>query len=366
MSALAAALAAFATAPDGPTSPESSPSPPPQLPIAAPQPQLPPAPASPMPLCHSPVPSLSATISSSSSLSSDELSVLRPNEHLAVLLPKTLWKPDALSAACDNFYCRIRFNIFERRHHCRKCGGVFCASCTTRTTALLDTSNLDFIHPPHKTLISVYDSPTSPVLPSRVCDDCWDQVHGTPTTPRTPDLVRPALIRALSTPIAMLKRPLSSTTSSGESSLSSSVSTPPNDINLAVPITRKPRSLRNAPSLSSLNSRSSRRVALRASHLPLPEPEFERSYGELDAYPLRRSSVLCKATGGGRWEPKQSPIMAGYRVPVPGGKAPFEIEMEQEEREEKARHADVYVRDGDFQYRLIRKPEVSTLSNNSL
>jgi len=76
----------------------------------------------------------------------------------------------------------------------------------------------------------------------------------------------------------------------------------------------------------------------------------EKSYGELDAYPLRRSSVLCKATGGGRWEPKQQTVLCGYRPP--GGKAPFEIELEREEQEAKIRRLNPVVKDGDFQYRF--------------
>lgn len=56
----------------------------------------------------------------------------RANEHLAVLLPKNLWKvsarvrpyctashlrqPDPLASTCDNFYCRVKFTVLERRH----------------------------------------------------------------------------------------------------------------------------------------------------------------------------------------------------------------------------------------------------------
>lgn len=56
----------------------------------------------------------------------------RANEHLAVLLPKNLWKvsalvqlratpshlrqPDTLAFICDNFYCRVKFTVLERRH----------------------------------------------------------------------------------------------------------------------------------------------------------------------------------------------------------------------------------------------------------
>ena len=87
--------------------------------------------------------------------------------------------------------------------------------------------------------------------------------------------------------------------------------------------------------------------------MPLPL-DLERSYGELDAYPLRRSSILCKATGGGRWEPKPCPVLDGYRPPVPGGKAPFEIEMEREEQEARKLRENPIVKDGDFQYRFTR------------
>lgn len=230
----------------------------------------------------------------------------RPNEHLAVLLPKHLWKPDSLASACDNFFCRAQFSLFERRHHCRKCGGVFCHKCSERSLPLLDTRNLPFLHPPRNVSITTYESPESPIVPSRVCDDCWDQIHGCPSTPRTPDLVQ-------SSPISM--QGLSLCTDSGPS-------TPPSD-----PTMRRLRTVRSNSSL-------------RRSTLP------ERSYGELDAYPLRRASLLCKATGGGRWEPKQTTVLVGYRVPVPGGKAPYEHQLEKEAELERLRKENPIIRDG--------------------
>lgn len=113
--------------------------------------------------------------------------------------------------------------------------------------------------------------------------------------------------------------------------------------------------LRQTPSLTSLNSNPhsnapSRRVRVRrTSHLETAaEIEAvlagERSYGELDAYPLKRHSSLCKATGGGRWEPKPVAVHPGYRIP--GCKAPFEEEMEREEAEEMQRRANPIVQDG--------------------
>ncbi|KHN95147.1 Zinc finger, FYVE-type [Metarhizium album ARSEF 1941] len=36
------------------------------------------------------------------------------------------WKPDSESAVCDDPTCKRTFNYFVRRHHCRKCGNIFC------------------------------------------------------------------------------------------------------------------------------------------------------------------------------------------------------------------------------------------------
>ncbi|KAF6765892.1 FYVE zinc finger-domain-containing protein [Ephemerocybe angulata] len=280
----------------------------------------------------------------------------RPNEHLAVLLPKHLWKPDSNASMCDNLYCRVSYGLFERRHHCRKCGGCFCGACSSRTTPLLDTSALPFVYPPRHSRIADYESPESPIVNSRVCEDCWDQLHGVRTTPHTP--ARPNMKRALSHPISVVGRrdPSLSSRSSSHSSLS------PSSPSLA----RRPSSLRPSPSNSSLNTTSSTRSTrvprtnvLRTAHLPLPL-SLERSYGELDAYPLKRSSVLCKATGGGRWEPKQNPILDGYRPPVVGGKAPFEIEMEKQEKEERRRRENPVIHDGDFKYRFVRHQPKTT------
>ena len=74
--------------------------------------------------------------------------------------------------------------------------------------------------------------------------------------------------------------------------------------------------------------------------LDLSEPSF----GELDAYPLRRSRIICKATGHSRWEPKNSPPRIGIRIP--GCKVPHELEMERENAEERRRRMDPIVRDG--------------------
>jgi hypothetical protein len=193
----------------------------------------------------------------------------------------------------------------------------------------LDVSSLDFLHPPRHVPISVFDSPTSPVNLEKVCDDCWDQIHGSPRTPDT----RP------STPILV-----ASTSSTASPSPTSSICASPVEQS-----TLSARPIRVKRSLSQLSTKQfpypSVMVAV-PSDMELSEPSF----GELDAYPLRRSSIICKATGGGRWEPKNSPPRIGIRIP--GCKAPYELEMEREDAEEHRRRINPIVRDGEFQYRF--------------
>ena len=44
---------------------------------------------------------------------------------------KNFWIPDNLAQSC--FSCDMKFNlIFDRKHHCRICGNVFCNSCTNK------------------------------------------------------------------------------------------------------------------------------------------------------------------------------------------------------------------------------------------
>ncbi|KAJ3493314.1 hypothetical protein NLJ89_g11048 [Agrocybe chaxingu] len=133
----------------------------------------------------------------------------------------------------------------------------------------------------------------------------------------------------------MFKQARSPTPSSVQSP--ASLLSSPQSADLPPSFKRRTQSLRNSPSSCSLNtqsssnsapSQSSRRAALRTAQLPLPQ-DLERSYGELDAYPLRRSSVLC----------------------------PYEIEMERNEMLERQRRLNPVVKDGDFQYRFPKEPE---------
>jgi hypothetical protein len=61
------------------------------------------------------------------------------------------WKPDTSVAECES--CLKPFTTFtNRRHHCRDCGGIFCATCTSQKVLM-----------PHRGL---------PKSQSRVCKYC--------------------------------------------------------------------------------------------------------------------------------------------------------------------------------------------------
>lgn len=65
--------------------------------------------------------SLSKNISTSRSPSSyifDEVTGSPTREH---------WKKDADSSNCGYLGCSTSFGLFDRRHHCRKCGDIFCS-----------------------------------------------------------------------------------------------------------------------------------------------------------------------------------------------------------------------------------------------
>lgn len=232
--------------------------------------------------------------------------------------------------------------MFKRRHHCRKCGGIFCHKCASRTTPLLDTGNLPFLSLPRNT--SIYDFGGIVDSLARVCDNCWDQLHMhgiTQKTETTEPKLKPGVLSTLKTP-------------------------------------RRPYVVSTAPSESDTHYSSPTRAD--ANSLPL---------GELSAYPLCRSSELCKASGGGRWVPRpieakedtriietsfpdliflsaspcpsspprhsRSPTSKANRAPTLGiGKALWEVEWERKVQKVKTLHKNPVVRDGGFCYRIYR------------
>lgn len=68
------------------------------------------------------------------------------------------WKPDEASPACDSAQCRSNFNLFVRKHHCRHCGHIFCATHVPHTIPLDQEAKF---HPDG--------------VPSKACDTCHRQ-----------------------------------------------------------------------------------------------------------------------------------------------------------------------------------------------
>ncbi|KAI0089839.1 FYVE zinc finger-domain-containing protein [Irpex rosettiformis] len=263
---------------------------------------------------------------------------LRRNEHLAVLLSKSLWKPDSQASRCDIFLCSRKFSVFERKHHCRKCGGVFCAECSTHTTPLLDASTLPFLNPPKSTPISSYASPESPVVTARVCDNCWDQIHGS-KSPRSRALQQKKLEEAEQWEVES-----SSTGSSASSPRTPHTpldSLPLTRLSARVPLRRAHTTTTTRPPPTRVNTLSST-----ASH---SSSSSECASSELDAYPLCHASAICKVNGGGRWQPAPCVDVVGMGMAA------------DEEDEDEGRMNGV-VKDGDFQLWYPREVKPKSLA----
>ncbi|KAI4086850.1 MAG: hypothetical protein LQ344_007213 [Seirophora lacunosa] len=68
------------------------------------------------------------------------------------------WKHDSHAPVCDAPTCHRSFNLFERRHHCRHCGHVFCNEHSSHRIPL----DHDAEFHPEGAL-------------SRACQHCWDR-----------------------------------------------------------------------------------------------------------------------------------------------------------------------------------------------
>eukprot|EP00794_Sanderia_malayensis_P003524 gene3523-4025_t len=60
------------------------------------------------------------------------------------------WVQDQETKSC--MACKLKFTTVRRRHHCRKCGGIFCANCSSKRIPILEVGYIE---------------------PVRVCDRCF-------------------------------------------------------------------------------------------------------------------------------------------------------------------------------------------------
>ncbi|GAA5832707.1 hypothetical protein JCM11251_005729 [Rhodosporidiobolus azoricus] len=63
------------------------------------------------------------------------------------MLPRAQWKPDEAVDNCADPDCHQRFDLLNRRHHCRTCGDIFCASHSSRSTLLWPSTEDDSVAP---------------------------------------------------------------------------------------------------------------------------------------------------------------------------------------------------------------------------
>lgn len=89
------------------------------------------------------------------------------------LISREQWVPDHHAPGCGS--CRRNFTLLRRRHHCRLCGDIFCARCTT--------TRLDIC----RCLPSPSTVPTAatarPPTHVRVCDTCMSKYYGSSSSP---------------------------------------------------------------------------------------------------------------------------------------------------------------------------------------
>lgn len=55
---------------------------------------------------------------------------LSPKLVAVSLCKKSCWQPDAEAPNCN--LCSVAFSMLRRRHHCRRCGKIFCSDCAPR------------------------------------------------------------------------------------------------------------------------------------------------------------------------------------------------------------------------------------------
>jgi len=71
-----------------------------------------------------------------------------------------VWKADALVNACEK--CGKSFSMVRRKHHCRRCGRIFCDACTKKRMRLTNP-------------LTETGRATGTVDTCRVCDDCFSK-----------------------------------------------------------------------------------------------------------------------------------------------------------------------------------------------
>ncbi|KAF1998337.1 hypothetical protein P154DRAFT_439399 [Amniculicola lignicola CBS 123094] len=129
-----------------------------------------------------------------SRISTDDLATMNTDTPLSPLggpCTRNHWQPDGSVTMCSAETCSTPFSFFTRRHHCRKCGRIFCWQHSQRQVPLNEHA---LFHPEGDF--------------QRACERCfkqfteWEAARSRPRQPDDPN--SPAV--AINTPIAAIQR----------------------------------------------------------------------------------------------------------------------------------------------------------------
>ncbi|RMZ73123.1 FYVE domain [Pyrenophora seminiperda CCB06] len=100
------------------------------------------------------------------------------------------WQADGSTSVCSASSCQQPFGFFQRRHHCRKCGGIFCWQHTGNSVRL---DELARFHPEGHL--------------HRACDRCyssfreWEHLRSSRTNSESSDSNVPAAAKSIEAPV---------------------------------------------------------------------------------------------------------------------------------------------------------------------
>lgn len=90
------------------------------------------------------------------------------------ILPYDLWEEDSEASDCHS--CQKNFSLWVRRHHCRRCGLIYCDQCSSSRADLYEFSF-------HYDIMGASIREDNPPTPQRVCDSCDLIIRSGPRIP---------------------------------------------------------------------------------------------------------------------------------------------------------------------------------------
>lgn len=89
-----------------------------------------------------------------------------------IINKNNVWIDDNMVTTCYNFdNCKVSFGFFQRKHHCRSCGNIFCSNCSSKAIVIPDFV-IDRPEPADYWNPSYYVKGLKGIE-ERVCDQCY-------------------------------------------------------------------------------------------------------------------------------------------------------------------------------------------------